>query len=45
MAGQAYVLTVGNSAAQGAQEYARSYLELHEIKADYLMKGGPRDIS
>jgi nucleotide-binding universal stress UspA family protein len=38
------VLTVGNSAVQGAQEYARSYLELHEIRADYLIKSGPRDI-
>jgi nucleotide-binding universal stress UspA family protein len=38
------VMTVGNGAAQAAQEYARSYLELHEIRADYLMKSGPRDI-
>ena len=39
------VLTVGsNRAAHGVQDYARSYLELHEIRADYLMKSGPRDI-
>jgi len=38
------VLTVGDIAAQAMQEYARSYLELHEIQADYIVKSGSRDI-
>jgi nucleotide-binding universal stress UspA family protein len=38
------VLTVGDNAVNTVQDYARSYLELHEIRADFLMKSGARDI-
>jgi len=38
------VLTLGNRAAHSVQDYARAYLELHEIQADYIVKNGPRDI-
>ncbi len=38
------VLTVGDNAAHSVQDYARSYLELHEIQADYIVKKGSRDI-
>jgi nucleotide-binding universal stress UspA family protein len=35
------VVTIGDEAARLVQDYARSYLELHEINADYLIKSGP----
>ena len=38
------VITVGDNAAHSVQDNARSYLELHEIRADYIVKSGPRDI-
>ncbi len=39
------VLTIGDDhAARPVQEYARTYLELHEIQADYIVKNGPREI-
>jgi nucleotide-binding universal stress UspA family protein len=38
------VLTVGDNSALTVQDYAHSYLELHEIQADYIVKNGPRDI-
>ncbi len=38
------VLTVGDDTAHSVQDYARSYLELHEIRADYVVKNGSRDI-
>ena len=38
------VLTVGEHALRSVQDYARSYLEVHEIKADYIIKRGPREI-
>lgn len=38
------VLTVGNNARQAVQDYARSYLELHEIQADFILRSGSRDI-
>jgi nucleotide-binding universal stress UspA family protein len=38
------VLTVGDNAAHSVQDYARSYIELHEIQADYIVKSGSRDI-
>jgi nucleotide-binding universal stress UspA family protein len=38
------VLTLGNKAAHSVQDYARAYLELHEIQADYIVKNGPRDL-
>ncbi len=34
------VLTIGNEASLVAQDYARSYLELHEIQANYLVRNG-----
>ncbi|MGB8215374.1 MAG: universal stress protein [Anaerolineales bacterium] len=37
------VLTVGDPATHSVQEYARAYLELHEIQADYTVISGPRD--
>ena len=38
------VLTIGTHAPHSVQDYARSYLELHEIKADYIIRSGSRDI-
>ena len=38
------VLTIADETAQSVQDYARSYLELHEIQADYLVKSGSSDI-
>ena len=38
------VLTVGDNTATSVQAYARSYLELHEIQADYIVKSGSRGI-
>jgi nucleotide-binding universal stress UspA family protein len=38
------VLTVGNDASHTAQDYARSYFDLHEIQADYILKSGSRDV-
>ena len=38
------ILTVGNNVQNSVQDYARSYLELHEIRADFVMKSGSRDI-
>ena len=36
-------LTGSGNVPSGAQDYARAYLELHEIKADYVMSTGPMD--
>jgi nucleotide-binding universal stress UspA family protein len=38
------VLTVGDNSASSVQDYAHSYLDLHDIQADYIVKNGPRDI-
>ena len=38
------VLTVGDDAAHSTQDYARSYLDLHEIRAEYIVKSGPRAV-
>ena len=38
------VMTLGDNASHTVQEDARSYLELHEIQADYLVKTGSRNI-
>ncbi len=38
------VLTVGDNAARSVQDYAHSYLDLHETQADYIVKDWPRDI-
>ena len=38
------VLTIADEGAQSVQDYARSYLELHEIKAEYVIKKGPFEI-
>jgi len=38
------VLTVGSNEPQSVQDYARSYIELHEIRANYIVKGGSHDI-
>jgi nucleotide-binding universal stress UspA family protein len=38
------VLTIAGESGQKVQDYARSYLELHEIQADYLLKSGSPDI-
>jgi nucleotide-binding universal stress UspA family protein len=38
------VLTVGDNSAPSVQDYAHSYLDLHEIRADYIVKNGPRDV-
>ena len=37
------VLTVAGSASSSVQDYARSYLELHEIQADFIVRNGPFD--
>jgi nucleotide-binding universal stress UspA family protein len=37
------VLTVAKKAASSVQDYARSYLELHEIQADFLVENGPHE--
>jgi nucleotide-binding universal stress UspA family protein len=39
------VLTIADEGVQSVQDYARSYLELHEIHADYIFKKGPFNIS
>ena len=38
------VLTVAKDAAPSMQNYVRSYLDLHEIQADMIMKKGPHEI-
>jgi nucleotide-binding universal stress UspA family protein len=38
------VLTIANENSHSVQEYAQSYLELHEIKADYRLKSGSFNI-
>jgi nucleotide-binding universal stress UspA family protein len=38
------VVTIAAEGAQATQDYARSYLELHEIQADYIVKNGSFDI-
>jgi nucleotide-binding universal stress UspA family protein len=38
------VLTVAKDAAPSVQDYVRSYLDLHEIQADIIMKKGPHEI-
>jgi nucleotide-binding universal stress UspA family protein len=38
------VLTVAGEASHSAQDYARSYLELHEVQADYVTKSGSHNI-
>jgi nucleotide-binding universal stress UspA family protein len=38
------VLTIANTAGQSVQDEARSYLEIHEVQADYLMKDGPLEV-
>jgi nucleotide-binding universal stress UspA family protein len=38
------VLTIAAEEAQSTQEYARSYLELHEIQADYRLESGSFNI-
>ena len=38
------VVTIADQGAQSVQDYARSYLELHEIQADYIVKNGSFDI-
>jgi len=38
------VLTVGKNSTPSVQNYARSYLELHEIQANCVVKSGSRDI-
>jgi nucleotide-binding universal stress UspA family protein len=37
------VLTVAKDAAPSVQDYVRSYLELHEIQADFLVENGPHE--
>jgi nucleotide-binding universal stress UspA family protein len=36
-------LNENESASSSAQDYARAYLELHEIEADYILTKGPMD--
>jgi nucleotide-binding universal stress UspA family protein len=38
------VLTISEDGDKSVQNYARSYLELHEIQADYSSKSGSFDI-
>jgi nucleotide-binding universal stress UspA family protein len=38
------VLTIAEEGSQPVQDYARSYLELHEIQADFVIKSGSYDI-
>jgi nucleotide-binding universal stress UspA family protein len=38
------VVTIGDKSAQPVQDYARSYLELHEIIADFIIRSGSFDI-
>ena len=38
------VLTIADQGTQSVQDYARSYLELHEIQANYIGKSGSFDI-
>jgi nucleotide-binding universal stress UspA family protein len=38
------VLTIGDEGSPLVQDYARSYLELHEIQADFMVASGPFDI-
>jgi nucleotide-binding universal stress UspA family protein len=37
------VVTLADQAGQSVQEYARSYLELHEIQADFITQSGSFD--
>jgi nucleotide-binding universal stress UspA family protein len=37
------VLTIADEATQSVQNYARSYLELHEIEAEFIIKKGSFD--
>ena len=37
------VLTLAGGATSSVQDYARSYLELHEIQADFIARKGPFD--
>ena len=38
------VITIAEDGPQLAQDYVRSYLELHEIQADFIVKSGSFDI-
>ncbi len=38
------VLTVGDDTSHSVQDYARAYLDLHEIQAEYNVKSGSRDV-
>ena len=38
------VLTIGNDIHHSVQDYAHSYLDLHEINADYVVMTGSREI-
>ncbi len=38
------ILTIGDEGAQAVQEYARAYLELHDVKADFITKSGSFNI-
>jgi nucleotide-binding universal stress UspA family protein len=38
------VLTISDEDSHSVQDYARSYLELHEIRADFVVKSGSFDI-
>jgi nucleotide-binding universal stress UspA family protein len=38
------VLSIADEAARSVQDYARSYLELHEIQADFVVESGSFDI-
>jgi nucleotide-binding universal stress UspA family protein len=38
------VLTIAGEEARSVQDYARTYLELHEIQADFILKSGSFDI-
>jgi nucleotide-binding universal stress UspA family protein len=37
------VFTIASGVSSSAQDYARSYLDLHEIQADFILKKGPFD--
>ena len=38
------VLTVADEGSHSVQDYARSYLELHEVQANFIVKSGSLDI-
>ena len=38
------VMTIAEQGSHPAQDYVRSYLELHEIQADFMMKTGTHDM-